>query len=57
MVAVAVVAVLIWLAMVAEYHLSRRAYDDWVDSQLPSASSEHSGEAAEVIQSSEEPPR
>ena len=28
---VALAGVLVWLAMVAEYNLSGRAYDDWVD--------------------------
>ncbi len=46
MFAVAAVALIFWLAMIAQYHLSGRAYDDWVDSESTSTSKDSSTEPA-----------
>jgi hypothetical protein len=41
MLAVAVLGLTLWLALLAEKHLSGRAYDEWVDSPKPSGNSNH----------------
>jgi len=48
MLVVSVVGVVLWFAMVAEYHLSGRAHDDWVDTPSTSASYEYPADPATI---------
>jgi hypothetical protein len=48
MFAVVGVGVLVWLCKVTEYHLSGRAYDDWVDGASCPISFKHRSDPATV---------